>query len=230
MAVLSCFSTDSVSTPCWARNIADASPTRLPPTMSTGTSASALWLGEPALVIETSVRRTGRSSRVSWRVLAAVFHDTDVDDQDPDGGVDPGRPRPSSPCTRPMASRCGRPTGCSPTPRAGLARRLHVAGHRDVVAPHAACAPALLRRLLLTPFGEVTRRVSGEPPEHSVALRPRQFGTVPADRSTDWPLKGSPDIQLVYLRRSSSIGSRRRSSASTGTTSSSCPGSASPTA
>lgn len=35
-----------------------------------------------------------------------------------------------------------------------------------------------------------------------VELRPRNFGVVPADRSSTWQLTGAPDIQLVYLRRS----------------------------
>ena len=35
-----------------------------------------------------------------------------------------------------------------------------------------------------------------------MALLPRLFGMVPADRSSDWTLKGTPDIQLIYLRRS----------------------------
>src|SRR5688572_12429921 len=40
IAVPWCFSIDSTSTPCWARNIAVARPTMLPPTTTTGTSMS----------------------------------------------------------------------------------------------------------------------------------------------------------------------------------------------
>ena len=48
---------------------------------------------------------------------------------------------------------------------------------------------------------DVSRVIDGERRTDSVELRPRQFGVVPADRSSSWQLKGAPDIQLVYLRR-----------------------------
>jgi AraC family transcriptional regulator len=49
---------------------------------------------------------------------------------------------------------------------------------------------------------KVTRVIDGERRTDSVELRTRHFGVVPADRSSSWQLTGSPDIQLVYLRRS----------------------------
>lgn len=46
----------------------------------------------------------------------------------------------------------------------------------------------------------VTREIDGERIDR-VDLRPRLFGVVPADRPSSWNLRGTPDIQLVYLRR-----------------------------
>ncbi|MBK5331714.1 MAG: helix-turn-helix transcriptional regulator [Ilumatobacteraceae bacterium] len=47
----------------------------------------------------------------------------------------------------------------------------------------------------------VTRVIDQEGRTDSVELRPRHFGVVPANRSSSWQLTGSPDIQLIYLRR-----------------------------
>lgn len=47
----------------------------------------------------------------------------------------------------------------------------------------------------------VTRVVEGERIDR-VDLRPRLFGVVPADRASGWNLRGTPGIQLIYLRRS----------------------------
>ena len=48
----------------------------------------------------------------------------------------------------------------------------------------------------------VSRAVSGERRLVNVNLRPRLLGIVPADYPSDWQLRGSPDIVMVYLRRS----------------------------
>jgi AraC family transcriptional regulator len=48
----------------------------------------------------------------------------------------------------------------------------------------------------------VTRVIDDDARTDSVELLPRHFGVVPADQSSSWKLKGSPDIQLIYLRRS----------------------------
>ena len=48
----------------------------------------------------------------------------------------------------------------------------------------------------------ITRTVSGERTLVNVNLRPRLLGVVPADRPSDWQLRGSPDIVTIYLRRS----------------------------
>lgn len=48
---------------------------------------------------------------------------------------------------------------------------------------------------------EVTRVIDGEHRTDSVELRTRSFGVVPANRESSWKLTGSPDIQLIYLRR-----------------------------
>ena len=47
----------------------------------------------------------------------------------------------------------------------------------------------------------VTRVIPGERRLERVELHPRLFGVVPADRPSSWKLVGSPDIELVYLRR-----------------------------
>jgi AraC family transcriptional regulator len=47
----------------------------------------------------------------------------------------------------------------------------------------------------------VTREIPGERRLDRVELHPRLFGVVPADRPSSWKLVGSPDIELVYLRR-----------------------------
>ena len=118
-------------------------------------------------------------------------------------GLDRGRPRPSSPWRRPTASRCGRRTACTPTARdwAGTTPTSRWPPRRSWTTtlpalPHYCVAYCSHRS------ATITRQVSGEPPERDVALLPRLFGMVPADRSSDWTLKGSPDIQLIYLRRS----------------------------
>jgi AraC family transcriptional regulator len=48
----------------------------------------------------------------------------------------------------------------------------------------------------------VTRVIDQDARTDSVELLPRNFGVVPADRSSSWKLTGAPDIQLIYLRRS----------------------------
>lgn len=47
----------------------------------------------------------------------------------------------------------------------------------------------------------VSRTIEGEGGRATTELRPRLLGVVPEDRSSQWHLRGSPDIQLVYLRR-----------------------------
>jgi AraC family transcriptional regulator len=49
---------------------------------------------------------------------------------------------------------------------------------------------------------DVTRVIDGERRTDSVELRTRHFGVVPANCESSWQLTGSPDIQLIYLRRS----------------------------
>jgi AraC family transcriptional regulator len=49
---------------------------------------------------------------------------------------------------------------------------------------------------------DVTRVIDGEHRTDSVELRTRHFGVVPANQESSWQLTGSPDIQLIYLRRS----------------------------
>jgi AraC family transcriptional regulator len=46
----------------------------------------------------------------------------------------------------------------------------------------------------------VTRRADGQTVQ--TILKPRLFGVVPADQPSDWNLQGTPDILLLYLRRS----------------------------
>jgi AraC family transcriptional regulator len=47
----------------------------------------------------------------------------------------------------------------------------------------------------------VQRRIAGEAGSLRAELRPRLFGVVPADQDSHWSLHGTPDIQLIYLRR-----------------------------
>jgi AraC family transcriptional regulator len=46
----------------------------------------------------------------------------------------------------------------------------------------------------------ITRRADGRTVQ--ALLKPRLFGMVPADQPSDWNLQGTPDILLLYLRRS----------------------------
>ena len=46
----------------------------------------------------------------------------------------------------------------------------------------------------------IHRHIDGEPAERA-ELSPRHFGMVPETRSSSWQLDGTPDIQLVYVRR-----------------------------
>ncbi|MET0544310.1 MAG: AraC family transcriptional regulator [Variovorax sp.] len=46
------------------------------------------------------------------------------------------------------------------------------------------------------------RAVDGDGREAAAELRPRMFGVVPPNRESRWHLRGTPDIQLVYLHRS----------------------------
>jgi AraC family transcriptional regulator len=48
---------------------------------------------------------------------------------------------------------------------------------------------------------DVTRVIDAEHRTDRAELRTRQFGVVPADKESSWKLAGSPDIQLIYLRR-----------------------------
>ncbi len=48
----------------------------------------------------------------------------------------------------------------------------------------------------------ISRRIEGEAAVIKAELRPRLLGVVPENRLSMWDLHGSPDIQLVYLRRS----------------------------
>jgi len=48
----------------------------------------------------------------------------------------------------------------------------------------------------------IKRVIDADGRRDATELRPRNFGIVPADRSSSWQLTGAPDIQLVYLRRS----------------------------
>jgi AraC family transcriptional regulator len=48
----------------------------------------------------------------------------------------------------------------------------------------------------------IKRVIDADGRKDATELRPRNFGVVPADRSSSWQLTGAPDIQLVYLRRS----------------------------
>jgi len=47
----------------------------------------------------------------------------------------------------------------------------------------------------------IKRVIDADGRRDATELRPRNFGIVPADRSSSWQLTGTPDIQLVYLRR-----------------------------
>lgn len=47
----------------------------------------------------------------------------------------------------------------------------------------------------------VSRTIDGESAQAKTVLRPRLLGVVPENRSSQWDLRGTPDIQLVYLRR-----------------------------
>lgn len=61
--------------------------------------------------------------------------------------------------------------------------------------PHVALAYCVNRPAL------VRRAIDGEGAAVQAELRPRTFGVVPSDRDSHWLLKGSPDIQLIYLHR-----------------------------
>jgi AraC family transcriptional regulator len=134
---------------------------------------------------------------------AGVLHDPDVGAQEPDCG------------TRPLAAKAEFPVAETHGIALWPTNRLHAdsrgLGWHDAYVslatetswtttlpalPHYCVAYCSLRSAM------ITRQVSGERPERDVALLPRLFGMVPADRSSDWTLKGSPDIQLIYLRRS----------------------------
>jgi AraC family transcriptional regulator len=134
---------------------------------------------------------------------AGVFHDPDVDEQEPDGGVRARAPR----AEFPVAETHG--IALWPT------NRLHAdsrgLGWHDAYVSLATetswttTLPALPHYCVAYcshRSATITRQVAGERPERDVALLPRLFGMVPADRSSDWTLKGSPEIQLIYLRRS----------------------------
>lgn len=47
----------------------------------------------------------------------------------------------------------------------------------------------------------IRRRVDGSRGEEADLL-PRRFGMIPADRASTWQVVGTPEVQLVYLRRS----------------------------
>lgn len=61
--------------------------------------------------------------------------------------------------------------------------------------PHVALAYCVHRP------ASIHRRVAGEGAAVEAELRPRHFGMIPNDRDSNWRLRGSPDIQLVYLHR-----------------------------
>ena len=48
---------------------------------------------------------------------------------------------------------------------------------------------------------KVQRSIAGVAGRVTAELRPRLLGVVPADRASHWSLQGTPDIQLIYLRR-----------------------------
>lgn len=134
---------------------------------------------------------------------ASVFHDPDVDEQERDGGARPGTAKGEFP----VAETHG--IALWPT------NRLHAdsrgLGWHDAYVSLATETSWTMTLPALPHYcvaycshrsATITRQVSGEPPERDVALLPRLFGMVPADRSSDWTLKGSPEIQLIYLRRS----------------------------
>ena len=134
---------------------------------------------------------------------AGVFHDPDVDEQERDGGARPGTAKGEFP----VAETHG--IALWPT------NRLHAdsrgLGWHDAYVSLATETSWTMTLPALPHYcvaycshrsATITRQVSGEPPERDVALLPRLFGMVPADRSSDWTLKGSPEIQLIYLRRS----------------------------
>ena len=134
---------------------------------------------------------------------AGVFHDPDVDEQERDDGARPGTAKGEFP----VAETHG--IALWPT------NRLHAdsrgLGWHDAYVSLATETSWTMTLPALPHYcvaycshrsATITRQVSGEPPERDVALLPRLFGMVPADRSSDWTLKGSPEIQLIYLRRS----------------------------
>ncbi|WP_225780941.1 AraC family transcriptional regulator [Xenophilus sp. Marseille-Q4582] len=47
----------------------------------------------------------------------------------------------------------------------------------------------------------IRRVIDDEGDRINVQLRPRLLGMVPADRDSHWQLQGTPEIQLIYLRR-----------------------------
>lgn len=48
---------------------------------------------------------------------------------------------------------------------------------------------------------QVRRRVPGVAQAHSAELRPRSFGTIPAQVESHWQVTGAPQVMLLYLRR-----------------------------
>ena len=134
---------------------------------------------------------------------AGVFHDPDVDEQERDDGARPGTAKGEFP----VAETHG--IALWPT------NRLHAdsrgLGWHDAYVSLATETSWTMTLPALPHYcvaycshrsATITRKVAGEPPERDVALLPRLFGMVPADRSSDWTLRGTPDIQLIYLRRS----------------------------
>jgi AraC family transcriptional regulator len=72
-----------------------------------------------------------------------------------------------------------------------------------VEAPWKATLPALPHCSLayfVRSSARIHRQVEGSAVE-SVAMRPRQFGMIPSDRCSTWELEGSPEVELVYVRR-----------------------------
>ena len=70
--------------------------------------------------------------------------------------------------------------------------------------PWRATLPAISHHCLaycVNQSARITRTVDGERPVTTM-LRPRHFGTIPAAAPSHWDVAGSPEIMLIYIRKS----------------------------
>jgi AraC family transcriptional regulator len=132
-----------------------------------------------------------------------VFHDRDVDHQDPDLGLVPVTSRRDE---FPLAET----HGIALWPKHRLLADSRGLGWHDAYVSLATESP-WTKTLDAVPHvcfaycrsraASVTRTMPDEHRLDRIELRPRMFGVIPADRTSSWKLVGAPDIELVYLRR-----------------------------